>query len=100
MMKYITKYLILIVFCCITLVLSSYTVYGHNRRNIRGGSGYNCCDHTKNYRQGNNNKYSYKHNYGHSCRGDKKDYGIYMRFYRYTPGFRYKTHGYKRYGCR
>ena len=95
-MKYITKSLIFIALCSITFVLSSYTVYGHNSRNIRDYSGDNYYGQIKNYKQGNNHRHSYR-DYHYS---NKKDYGIYRRFNRYTPGYRYRPYRNRRYGCR
>ena len=100
-MKYITKSLIFIALCSITFVLSSYTVYGHNSRNIRGYSGYNYYGQIKNYRQDNNYRRSYRDYYY----SNKKDYGIYRRFNRFTLdrftlGYRYRPYRYRRYDCR
>ncbi len=95
-MKCITKYLIFIALFCIALVLSSYTVYGHNSGKIRGSSGYNYYGHIKNCRQCNNDRRIYR-NYNYS---NKKDYGIYVRFKRYIPSYLYKPYRYRRYGCK
>ncbi len=95
-MKYITKSLIFIALCSITFVLSSYTVYGHNSRNIRGYSDYNYYGQIKNYKQGNNHRRSYRDYYY----SNKKDYGIYRRFNRYTPAYRYRLYRNRRYSCR
>ena len=62
-MKYITKSLIFIALCFVSLVLSSYTVYGHNSGNIKGDGGYNYYGQTKNYRQGKNYKHDLKRDF-------------------------------------
>ncbi len=100
-MKYITRSLIFIALCCITLVLSSYTVYGRNNGSIRGNSGYSYYGQIKNYRSGNNYKRGYRNynnnNYSYS---DRKYYGLNRDFKRYSPGYRYRPYRYRRYGCR
>ncbi len=107
-MKYITKSLMFIALCFVSLVLSSYTVYGHNSGNIKGDGGYNYYSQTKNYRLGKNLKRDFKRNfrrnYSRSLRdyyfNNKKDYGIYRRFNRYRLGDRYRPYRYRRYDCR
>ncbi len=95
-MKYIKKSLIFIVLCCMALVLSSYTVYGHGRKNTRSYSRDNYYGQTKSYRRGNNYKRSNRDYYY----SKKKNYGIYRRFNRYTRGYRYRPYRNRRYGCR
>ncbi len=95
-MKYITKSLIFIALCCITLSLTGYTVYGDNSIILKSYSGYNYYGQTKNYRQGNIYRRIYKDYYY----SNKKDYGIYRRFKRYTPDYRYRPYRYRRYGCK
>ena len=100
-MKYITKSLIFIALCCITLVLSSYTVYARNNGKIRSDSGYSYYGQPKNYRPGYDYKcgdrdYSYN-NYNYS---NRKYFGTNRRFNRYTPGYRYRPYRYGRYDCR
>ena len=95
-MKYITKSLLLIALCCITLALSGYTVYGHNNGNIRGDNGYNYYGQTKNYRQGSNYRRSHRDYYYDNI----KDYRSYRRFKRYIPGYRNRPYRYRRNGCR
>ncbi len=103
-MKYITKSLISIALCFVSLVLSSYTVYGHNSGNIKGDDGYNYYGQTKNYRLGKNYKRNFERDFRRSYRDyylySKKDYGIYRRFNRYIPGYRYRPYRYRRYDCR
>ncbi len=95
-MKYITKSLIFIALCFVSLVLSSYTVYGHNSGNIKGDDGYNYYGQTKNYRLGND----YRRNYRDYNYSKKKYYSIYRRLFRYTPGYRKRPYRYRHYGCR
>lgn len=100
-MKYITKGLIFMALCCITLVLSSYTVYGHNSVNIKVYSGYDYYGQTKNYRLGNNYRRGYRdYNYNNYNYSNRKYYGINRRFNRYKPGYSYKPYKYGRHGCR
>ncbi len=100
-MKYIAKSLIFIALCCITLVISGYTVYGHNNGRIRVDSGYSYYGQTKNYGLGNNYRRGYRdycdNNYSYS---DRKYYGINRRFKRYSPGYRYRPYRYRRNDCR
>ena len=75
-MKYITRSLVLITLCCITLILSGYTVYGYNSRNTKGYGNYNYYGQTKNYRHGNYYRRSYRDHYY----SNKHDYRNYKRF--------------------
>ena len=92
-MRSITKSLIFISLCFITLILSSYTVYGHNNRNIDSYSGYNKYCQIKNCRKCKNGRHYYRDNYYYY----KKNYNIYKQPYRSNPIYRNR---YRRYGCK
>ena len=106
-MKYIMRSLVLITFCCISLILSSYTVYGYDSRNINSWGNYSYNGRIKNYRRGDSdNYYSNKYDY----RNNKSLYYYYRPGYRYNykpgyryssrPSYRYSPYKYRRYNCR